>query len=98
MARRHLDHEDRRPTKFVWLTPADMSNGCLHAFLDGNLVGRSEQLSITKRMSRRSDKKAFADIAGDDSMWFNGVAYLQQKQPPSEVNHQAEGTSCSLDP
>lgn len=78
---RHADHEDYRPTKFVWLTPETMSDGCLHAFLDGELIGRSEELAVTKRMARRSEKKSFADVAGDDSMWFNGVAYLQQKQP-----------------
>lgn len=81
LASRHVDHEDRRPTKFVWLTPSVMSEGCLHAFLDEELVGRSEELVVTKRMARRSEKKSFADVAGSDSMWFDGVSYLQQKQP-----------------
>lgn len=82
LAERHLDHEDKRPTKFVWLTPSDVSGGCLRAFLDDELVGQSDELLVTKRLSRRAEKKkAFADVAGDDSMWFNGVAYLEQKQP-----------------
>lgn len=81
LAARHVDHEDRRPTKFVWLTPSAMSGGCLHAFLDDELVGRSDELLVTKRLASRSEKKSFADVAGTDSMWFDGVAYLQQKQP-----------------
>ena len=31
LAKRHEQHENRRPNKFVWLTPAEMSGGCLHA-------------------------------------------------------------------
>jgi hypothetical protein len=81
LAARHIDHDSRRPNKFVWLTPSVMSDGCLHAFLDNELVGRSEELVVTKRMARRSKKKSFADVAGSDSMWFDGVAYLRQKQP-----------------
>ncbi|KAI6762444.1 hypothetical protein HG530_008424 [Fusarium avenaceum] len=82
LAERHLDHQDRRPTKFVWLAPEELSKGCLRAFLDDELIGQSDELVITKRLGRRSEKKAsFADVAGDDSLWFNGVAYLKQKQP-----------------
>ncbi|KAM0188804.1 hypothetical protein ACHAPI_010413 [Fusarium lateritium] len=82
LADSHLDHQDRRPTKFVWLAPEELSEGCLRAFLDDQLIGQSDELIVTKRLGRRSEKKAsFADVAGDDSLWFNGVAYLKQKQP-----------------
>ncbi|CEI60003.1 hypothetical protein FVEN_g8193 [Fusarium venenatum] len=82
LAERHLDHHGRRPTKFVWLAPEDLPSGCLRAFLDDELVGQSDELVTARRLSRRSEKKAaFADVAGDDSMWFDGVAYLKQKQP-----------------
>jgi hypothetical protein len=81
LAARHVEHEDNRPTKFVWLTPKKMNKGCLRAFLNDDLIGQSEELVVTKRLARRSEKKAFKDVAGTDSMWFNGVAYLQQKQP-----------------
>ncbi|KAH8654394.1 hypothetical protein BGZ61DRAFT_500553 [Ilyonectria robusta] len=81
LAARHVDHKDRRPSKFVWLTPSSSSGGCLRAFLDDELVGQSQDLRVTKRMTRRSEKKSFSEVAGDDSMWFDGVAYLQQKQP-----------------
>ncbi|CVL06289.1 L-amino-acid oxidase [Fusarium mangiferae] len=82
LAKRHLDHQNKRPTRFVWLTSDDISGGCLSAFLDGELVGQSEKLDVVKRFARRSaKKKSFADVAGDDSLWFDGVAYLKQKQP-----------------
>ncbi|OAG15148.1 hypothetical protein CC77DRAFT_482512 [Alternaria alternata] len=81
LAKRHEEHEKRRPNKFVWLTPAEMYGGCLHAFLDGELIGKSEELIVSKRRTRRSERKSFVDVAGVDSNWFDGVAYLQQKQP-----------------
>jgi hypothetical protein len=82
LATRHLDHQDKRPTRFVWLTSEDISGGCLSAFLDGELIGQSDELEIVKRLALRGEKKkSFADVAGDDSLWFDGVAYLKQKQP-----------------
>lgn len=97
LARRHADHDDYRPTRFVWVTPEYMSSGgCLHAFLDGELVGRSDELLITKRMVRRSEKKVFADVAGDDSLWFNGVAYLKQKQPDEAFVAAAKSKSFGI--
>ncbi|ENH63766.1 L-amino-acid oxidase [Fusarium oxysporum f. sp. cubense race 1] len=82
LAKRHLDHQDKRPTRFVWLTSEDISGGCLSAFLDGELIGQSDELDVVKRLARRTaKKKSFADVAGDDSLWFDGVAYLKQKQP-----------------
>lgn len=95
LAKRHLDHESRRPTKFVWVTPAQMPGGCLHAFIEDELIGQSELL-VTKRRARRSDKQAFVDVAGDDSMWFNGVAYLQQKQPEEAFVAAAKSKSFGI--
>ncbi|KAI8244148.1 L-amino-acid oxidase [Colletotrichum sp. SAR 10_96] len=76
LAARHMDHEDRRPTKFVWLTPANTN--------------------VTKRMARRSAKRSFADVGGDDSMWFNGVAYLEQKQPDEAFVAAAKNKSFGI--
>lgn len=96
LAARHVDHEGRRPTKFVWLTPADTAGGCLHAFLNGELVGQSEGLPVAKRVARRSAKRSFAEVAGDDSMWFNGVAYLEQKQPDESFVAAAKNKSFGI--
>lgn len=48
LAKRHLDWIDQRPTKFVWMAPAHIVEGCLHAFVDEELVGRSESFSVRR--------------------------------------------------
>jgi hypothetical protein len=96
LAERHVDHDERRPTKFVWLTPKSMHGGCLRAFLDDKLVGQSDELVVTQRLSRRSGRKSFVDVAGDDSQWFNGVAYLEQKQPDEAFVAAAKSKSFGI--
>ncbi|KAH7357946.1 flavin-containing amine oxidoreductase-domain containing protein [Plectosphaerella cucumerina] len=96
LAERHAEHEKRRPTKFVWLTPDDAAPGCLRAFVDDELVGQSEELVVAKRMARRSERKSFVDVAGTDSMWFDGVAYLQQKQPDEAFVASAKSKSFGI--
>ncbi|KAI9150641.1 L-amino-acid oxidase [Paramyrothecium foliicola] len=80
LAERHADWEKRQPTKFVWLTSSTLKEGCLRAYLDDKLIGQSEKLTVKKRLSRR-DRKTFADVADPMGPWFDGVAYLEQKQP-----------------
>lgn len=96
LAARHVDHGGRWPTKFVWVTPTDTTGGCLHAFLDGELVGQSEDLAVAKRVARRSAKRSFVEVAGDDSMWFNGVAYLEQKEPDESFVAAAKNKSFGI--
>ncbi|KAF2464066.1 uncharacterized protein BDR25DRAFT_337590 [Lindgomyces ingoldianus] len=80
LAKRHVNWDDRRPTKFVWLPLVDTPDaGCLHAFIGDELVGRSTPVTVRKPMERRST--AFADIADAMGPWFDGVAYLQEKEP-----------------
>lgn len=81
LAKRHGEHKNRRPSKFVWLTPTEMAGGCLYAFLDGEQIGKSEELIVTKRLPRRNEKRSFAEVAGVDSNWFDDIAYLRKKQP-----------------
>lgn len=81
VAARHADWEAQRPTKFTWTTPGDIQNGCLLAFLDDKLVGVSSEVETKKRRVRRQSRKAFADVADPMGPWFDGVAYLEQKQP-----------------
>ncbi|KAJ4269838.1 hypothetical protein NW762_001507 [Fusarium torreyae] len=97
LAQRHLDHQDKRPTRFVWLAPEDISEGCLSAFLDNELIGQSDKLVIVRELRRRREKRAsFADVAGDDSMWFDGVAYLKQKQPDEAFVTAAKNKSFGI--
>lgn len=81
LAKRHSDWSDQRPTKFVWMSPEDIPHdGCLHAFVDGVPVGKSRPYSV-KRKTRRSKRATFADVADPTGPWFDGVAYLKQKEP-----------------
>ncbi|ORX99882.1 hypothetical protein BCR34DRAFT_495074 [Clohesyomyces aquaticus] len=80
LAKRHMDWDDQRPTKFVWLPREDTpSGGCLHAFLDDELVGSSAPVLVRKSLQPRST--AFADVADAMGPWFDGVEYLQEKEP-----------------
>lgn len=78
-AKRHLEWTDQRPTKFVWVVPKDVSSGCLHAFVDDELVGRSTELVVKGRRMRK--RATFADSTDPMGPWFDGVEYLKQKQP-----------------
>ena len=51
------------------------------AFLDEKLIGVSSVIETKKRRVRRQSRKAFADVADPMGPWFDGVAYLEQKQP-----------------
>jgi hypothetical protein len=81
IAARHIDWKAQRPTKFTWTTPGDIQNGCLLAFLDDKPIGVSSKVETKKRRVRRQSRKAFADVADPMGPWFDGVAYLEQKQP-----------------
>lgn len=80
LAKRHSTHDSQRPTKFVWLPPHDApDSGCLHAFSGETIVGRSTPVTMARRKQRRSTTAA--DIMDAEGPWFDGVAYLQEKEP-----------------
>jgi hypothetical protein len=79
MAKRHLDWADKRPTKFVWIAPTDISTGCLHAHMGDDMVGSSKRFSVKKRAMKK--RGTFAQVTDPMGPWFDGVEYLQQKQP-----------------
>ncbi|KAF5026952.1 hypothetical protein F66182_982 [Fusarium sp. NRRL 66182] len=81
LAKHHRDWESQRPTKLVWVTPSDVNEGCFHAFLDDKEIGRSGTIQVTKQRLKRRGRKTFADVADPMGPWFDGVAYLKQKQP-----------------
>lgn len=72
---------DQRPTRFVWLPPTDAPDaGCLHAFSAGRLVGRSQPIQVARKKSRRQSIP-IADYVDPEGPWFDGVEYLQAKEP-----------------
>lgn len=78
-AKRHVGWEDGRPTKFVWRAPARVEGGCLHAFIDDQLVGSSERYQVKRRQVKK--RATFADVSDPMGPWFDGVEYLKQKNP-----------------
>lgn len=79
IAKRHTAWKDRRPTKFVWISHPSLETGCLHAFLDEKLVGSSERYQIKSRKVKK--RATFAEISDPMGPWFDGVEYLQDKNP-----------------
>ncbi|KAH6667633.1 L-amino-acid oxidase [Halenospora varia] len=75
----HIGDHPFAKRHFVWIVPADIVEGCLHAFVGDQLVGRSEQFSVSKRVIKRS--ATFAKVADTMGPWFDGVEYLKQKEP-----------------
>lgn len=67
-------------TRFVWITPEDTpTKGCLHAFSDLGVVGSSEAIEVTHdTLAKRNTLSSINDPYG---AWFDGVAYLQAKEP-----------------
>ncbi|KAF2745239.1 hypothetical protein M011DRAFT_469627 [Sporormia fimetaria CBS 119925] len=71
-------HRDARPERFVWIVPEDaVHSGCLHAYSNTALIGRSEPISMRQSKRKREDISQVADTSGP---WFDGVAYMQSKQ------------------
>ncbi|KAF2436477.1 hypothetical protein EJ08DRAFT_667257 [Tothia fuscella] len=95
LAKRHDDWNNNRPTRFVWLPPQDiMSGGCLHAVANGALVGTSAPVKVVRRKLRK--RKSFGDVADPEGPWFDGVKYLQQKQPDSVFVAQVKSKSIGI--
>ncbi|KAF2729707.1 hypothetical protein EJ04DRAFT_588283 [Polyplosphaeria fusca] len=69
---------DARPERLVWIVPDEaIHRGCLHAYSGSRLIGRSAPIAVTRNLRKREDMSKIADWSGP---WFDGVAYLQDKQ------------------
>ena len=65
-------------TRFVWLTPSELpAGGCLHAFSEVGLLGRSEPVEI--RATPLKKRSSLSEVDDPYGPWFDGVAYLQAK-------------------
>ncbi|KAE8165685.1 flavin-containing amine oxidoreductase-domain containing protein [Aspergillus tamarii] len=85
---------DAHPERFVWATPVDAPHlHCLHAFSGATLVGRSAPVSVTAPLVRR---ESIADVADAMGPWFDGVAYMQAKEPGKAVVTQAKDASVAI--
>lgn len=69
---------DETRTRFVWLTPAELpTGGCLHAFSEIGLLGRSEPVQV--RSAPLKKRSTLAEVDDPHGPWFDGVSYLQSK-------------------
>jgi monoamine oxidase len=67
-----------RPDRLVWIVPDNaMHGGCLHAYSDSALIGRSAPITVKQPTHKREDISEVADMTGP---WFDGVAYMQSKK------------------
>lgn len=95
LAKRHSNWHERRPTRFVWLAPEDVSdNGCLHAFSGDVLLGRSAPVSVGRRNNKRH--LAASEIMDAMGPWFDGVAYLKEKEPEDVFVAQAKSKTVGI--
>ncbi|KJK63932.1 Flavin containing amine oxidoreductase [Aspergillus parasiticus SU-1] len=85
---------DAHPERFVWATPSDAPHlHCLHAFSGSTLVGRSTPVSVAAPLVRR---ESIADVADAMGPWFDGIAYMEAKEPGKAVVAQAKDASVAI--
>lgn len=95
LAKRNSEWTDSRPERFVWLVPEDaVDGGCLFAYSEELIVGRSEKVNVVKRSVRRGID--LGDIGDAEGPWFDGVAYLKAKEPDSVFVSQAKSKSIGI--
>ncbi|PWY64341.1 amine oxidase [Aspergillus eucalypticola CBS 122712] len=85
---------DAHPERFVWITPADAPHlHCLHAVSGPTLLARSDPIPIATRLARRESIANVSDVMGP---WFDGVAYMQGKEPGKAVVSAAKNSSVAI--
>lgn len=83
LAARHIDWDEQRPTRFVWIVPDSVVDGCLHAYSGEDWIGSSGPISVVSKKAKRAADPSIdlGDIADTEGPWFDGVAYLKAKEP-----------------
>lgn len=95
LAKRHLEWNEQRPNRFVWLVPESMSSGgCLHAFSNDELLGKSQPVTVGRRNNRRH--LAASEVMDAMGPWFDGVTYLKEKEPESVFVSQAKSKRVGI--
>ncbi|KAE8356073.1 flavin-containing amine oxidoreductase-domain containing protein [Aspergillus coremiiformis] len=85
---------DAHPERFVWAIPPDAPHlYCLHAFSESGLLGRSSPVSVATSVIKRENIADVADMMGP---WFDGIAYMQGKEPGKAVVAQAKDASVAI--
>jgi len=85
---------DAQPERFVWIVPEDtFHGGCLHAYSDSRLIGRSQPLRVKQPLHKR---QSIADVADAMGPWFNGVAYMQSRNFSTSFVAEAKSKSIAI--
>ncbi|KAL2839359.1 flavin-containing amine oxidoreductase-domain containing protein [Aspergillus pseudoustus] len=91
-----LKRDIARPERLIWVTPADAPHlHCLHAFSESVLVARSEPIAISAPIDKRTGY-AIADYADAMGPWFDGVAYMEGREPSPAVVSTAKDASIAI--
>ncbi|CRK42061.1 hypothetical protein BN1723_005253 [Verticillium longisporum] len=98
----HYQHEvaslftkrEAAPDRLVWVVPQDISQeGCLHAYSEGRLLGRSEPISFSDPLRKRQTLHETGDSNG---LWFNGVKYLNSTKKASLSTAEAQSKKIAI--
>ncbi|KAG9254385.1 uncharacterized protein F5Z01DRAFT_681435 [Emericellopsis atlantica] len=82
------------PDRIVWVVPHDiMENGCLHAYFENGLVGRSEPVKLSSPLSKR---QSLDEIGDSNGLWFNGVKYLNSTKKTSVSVEEAKNKRIAI--
>ncbi|KAG7140609.1 L-amino-acid oxidase like protein [Verticillium longisporum] len=98
----HYQHEvaslftrrEAAPDRLVWVVPHDVrQEGCLHAYSEGRLLGRSEPISFSDPLRKRQTLHETGDSNG---LWFNGVKYLNSTKKASLSTAEAKSKKIAI--
>jgi monoamine oxidase len=82
------------PDRFVWVVPMDaIHHGCLHAYSDDELIGRSAPISIAEPLHKREVISEVADVSGP---WFDGIAAMASKENTEVFVSEAKSKSIVI--
>lgn len=82
------------PDRLVWVVPKDVSQqGCLLAYVEGLLLGRSEPIAFSEPLRKR---QSLHEIGDSNGLWFNGVRYLESTNKTSVSTEEAKSKRIAI--
>jgi len=85
---------DAMPDRLVWYVPQGApGHGCLHAYSDSRLLGRSEPVSVSEPLQKR---QSLHEIGDSNGLWFDGVKYLQSKNISAAASGDAKNKKIAI--
>lgn len=89
-----LISRNARPDRFVWVVPEDaIHHGCLHAYSEEILVGRSNPITVSTPRVKRQTIDEVADATGP---WFDGIAAMASREQSAVFVEEAKNKSIVI--